>query len=133
MSRGACITVAIAMLLSAVGFMLTGIFLGADLPAGSWPFYGAAMFCVVIAIACLSKASRPVALRIIGTVIFLTYVDYVYDSIGEENLRQAIVGFFWWGLPSGYLTIWGQWPTWGRWAAAFRPDRFHRQENRENL
>jgi hypothetical protein len=129
MSRGARLTLAIVTLLSAVGFFLTGYFLGAELPAGSWPFYGMSAFCGVIAVACLAQSSRPLTLRVIGSVIFLSYVIYAFDSFGDRDFLRALIGFVWWGLPSGYLAIWGEYPTWGKLAPAFRPDMIPRRKD----
>ena len=118
MSMGARIAIGVVALLGAVGFLI----LAQDtsgLPAGAYVFYGLAALCVVIAIACFFPKSHPITLRIIGTAICLTYIYYVADSFGTENLVRAIVGFFVWGLPSGYMAIMGQYPSWGKLSAGF--------------
>lgn len=122
MSTGARVALAIATILSAAGFAVIGIVFGPELPSGPWPFYGLAAFCGLIALACLVRGSRPMTLRIIGAVVFLAYVFYAYDSIGDRNFFRAIAGFVVWGLPAGYVAIWGRYPVWGRASAAFRSE-----------
>jgi hypothetical protein len=123
MSAGARITLAIVTILCAAGFAVVGSYLGPELPAGPWPFYGLAAFCGLIALACLARGSRPVALRIIGAVIFLGYVAFAYDSIDEGNLFRAVAGLMVWGVPAGYVAIWGAYPPWGRASAALRSEK----------
>jgi hypothetical protein len=122
MSAGARITLAIVTILCAAGFAAVGI-LAPELPSGPWPCYGLAAFCGLIALACLARSSRPVALRIIGAVVFLGYVAFADDSIDDGNLFRAIAGLIVWGLPAGYVAIWGAYPAWGRASAAFRSER----------
>lgn len=119
MSGGARITLAIVTILSAIGFAAIGRLLGPELPAGSWPFYGFAVLCALIAVACLVRSSRPVTLRIIGSVVFVAYVVYAYASIGDKKFARAVAGLFAWGLPGAYVAIWGKYPWWGKGAGAF--------------
>ncbi|CAN5899520.1 hypothetical protein BH23PLA1_BH23PLA1_41020 [soil metagenome] len=122
MSTGARVVLAVFVLICAACFAAIGMISGDLLAAGAWPFYGLAVFCVVIALACLSRSSRPVTLRLIGLVIFLAYGFYIYDSLGDLNILRAIAGLCVWGLPSGYLAIRGIYPTWGKGSAAFRTE-----------
>ncbi|MFO0959264.1 MAG: hypothetical protein U0800_17840 [Isosphaeraceae bacterium] len=123
MSRGAQLTIATVAFVFAVSFAGLGLYAGNLFPVGPWPFYGLAAFCVAIAVACLSPASRAVTLRIIGLVVFLTYVAYFIDSLEELTVLRALRGFCLWGLPSGYLAIRGEYPSWGRASAAFGGSR----------
>lgn len=122
MSNGARTTLAIAAFIGALGFLLTGVFLGADLPAGSTPFYGSAAFCCVIVIACLVRCSRPVTLRIIGSVVCLIFVWNAYLGLAERDYARTVGSLMVWALPSGYLAMRGEFPRWGKAAAAFRSD-----------
>jgi hypothetical protein len=135
MSQGARITLGVAMLVLAAGFMAL-VPLMKDVSPQAGP--GAAicgLFCGLIAVACLSTASQPITIRIIGGTVFLLSVLYIvnqvlaFSSIGEElgnakvRSRPSIlnsVGFMLLvGLPSGYAALKGRYPGWGRHAAAF--------------
>jgi hypothetical protein len=135
MSQGARITLGVAMLVLAAGFMAL-VPLMKDVSPQAGP--GAAicgLFCGLIAVACLSTASQPITIRIIGGTVFLLSVLYIvnqvlaFSSIGEElgnakvRSRTSIlnsVGFMLLvGLPSGYAALKGRYPGWGRHAAAF--------------
>ncbi len=122
MSTGARVVLAVFVLICAAGFVVIGLSSGDLLAAGAWPFYGLAVFCVLIALACLLPSNRPVTLRIIGSVIFLAYLVYLYDSFGDLSVLRAIGGLCVWGVPSGYLAIRGTYPTWGKGSAAFRTE-----------
>ena len=118
MSMGARAAIGIVALLSGVGFFITALD-PSGLPAGSLVFYTMAAVCVVIAIACFFPKSHPVTLRLIGAIIFTTYVGYIIDSFQAQNLDRAVAGFIVWGLPSGYLAIMGKYPSFGNGAKAF--------------
>ncbi|MBP0030748.1 hypothetical protein [Roseofilum sp. Guam] len=120
MSKGSRIAIAIVSLISAVGFFMTALD-PSGLPAGASVFYGLAILCIVIAIACLFPQTHPVTLRIIGTVIFCAYIAYVMDSFQTDNLGRAIVGFMVWGIPSGYLAVMGRYPSWGAASEGLNP------------
>lgn len=113
MSFGSRIVIGGVALLCAAAFLMTALD-PSGLPAGAFPFYVLAVFCVVIAIACVFPQSHPVTLRLIGAVIFLAYAAYVSDSFNTKNFGRAFVGFLVWGIPSGYLAIMGGYPPWGR-------------------
>jgi hypothetical protein len=68
------------------------------------------------------------ALRIVAACICLTYtIRLGYEAItgkplggrGEPDLEQAIKGFVVWGLPFGYLSIFGLYPPWARFGRNF--------------
>lgn len=128
MSSGARIALAIMTLFCAASFAAIGLISGDQLSAGAWPFYGISAFCVVIAVACLMPRSRPVTLRLIGSIIFLVYVCYFFDSLGDISILRAFSGFCVWGLPSGYLAIKGTYPSWGRASAAFQTEANRRAD-----
>ncbi len=119
MSTGACIALAIMMILGAACSVAIGIYLGPELPGGPPAFYGLAAFCIVVATACLVRKSRPVTLRIIGAVIFLTSAYFTYRSYGEKSFIHLLIGLIVFGLPSGYLAIFGKYPNWGAISGAF--------------
>lgn len=116
-------------ILTAVGaclFVLVGLTMGGELPtrqspAGPMPFLLLATFCVVISVACFSKRSRPVTLRIIGAVLCAAFTIPAFNKYGTENFLQALAGFVLIGLPCGYLMITGRYPGGGYAGAAFQP------------
>jgi hypothetical protein len=93
------------------------------------------LFCNLIAVACLSTASQPITIRIIGGTVFLLSALYIvnevlaFSSIGDELGKAKVrsrpgiynsVGFMLLvGLPSGYAALKGRYPGWGTHAAAF--------------
>jgi hypothetical protein len=101
------------------------------------------LFCGLIAVACLSTASQPVTIRVIGGTVFLLCALYIlnqvlaFTSIGDEigkgkvRSRPGIlnsVGFMLLvGLPSGYVALKGRYPGWGAHARAFGAGE-HRHE-----
>lgn len=119
MSRGAQVAIAVSALVFAASFLALALYAGALFPVGPWPFVGLSAFCGAIAVACLFPGSRPFTLRIVGVVIFLVYVAYVYDTREEMTVLRALRGLLIWGLPCGYLAIWGVFPSWGRASKAF--------------
>ena len=109
MSIGARIAIGVVALLGAVGFLMTA-FDTSGLPVGPPFFYGMAALFVVIAIACFFPKSHPITLRIIGTAVCCAYIFYLVDSFGSDNFGRAIIGFFFIGIPFGYMAIIGKYP-----------------------
>ena len=122
MSRGSRIAIGIAALLSAAAF-LKSAFNPIGLPVGAIVFYGMALFCGIIAMACFFPKGNPVTLRIIGVVIFSSYIIYWCSSFGTQNFTRATIGFLMWGIPSGYLAVKGKYPSWGYGAAGFNANQ----------
>jgi hypothetical protein len=129
LSHGGRFAVGLVAFTCAASFFLLAATSGALLPAGPLPYYGLATFCFIISLACLVRRSRPFTLRIIGAIIFLSYLFYVYDSRGDKSLLTAIAGFCVWGLPSGYLMVKGTYPTWGKASTAFNTEDSPRHDN----
>ena len=135
MSQAARITLGVAMLLLAACFMALVPFMKDVSPQAGPGMAICGLFCGFIAVACLSTASQPVTIRIIGGTVFLLSALYIlnqvlaFSSIGEElgkgkvRSRPSIlhsVGFMLLvGLPSGYAALTGRYPGWGRHAEAF--------------
>jgi hypothetical protein len=104
------------------------------------------LFCGLIAVACLSTASQPVTIRMIGGTVFLLSALYIlnrvlaFASIGDELASGKVrsqpsilhrVGFIILvGLPSRYVALTGRYPGWGRRAAAFGADERDRKPSR---
>ncbi len=97
-------------------------------PVLGYSFVG---FCILIAVACFSRAWRGLTVRIIGTMVFLTYVAYLteellsapaepYPGISRPHWLNAIVGLIIFGLPGLYTAVRGDYPKWGLGAQAFR-------------
>jgi hypothetical protein len=122
MSLGSRIAIGIVSMLAAGGFLISAMN-PATVAATPIIFFGLAAFCGVITMACLFPKSSPVTLRIIGIVIFGTYAFYIYSSLHTDNLSRAIKGFFFWGIPSGYLAIMGSYPSWGKGTAGFNANK----------
>jgi len=55
MSRGALLTLGVAALFGTFAFILIGLNLGNDLPAGATPFYVMAAICGIVAWVCLAR------------------------------------------------------------------------------
>jgi ABC-type Fe3+-siderophore transport system permease subunit len=126
MSIGSRIVIGVFALLCAASFFMTARD-PSGLPIGAWAFYSLAAFCIVIATACFFPQTHPFTLRLIGIVIFVTYVAYVWDSFHTQNLARAIQGFLFWGVPSGYLAIVGKYPSWGKGAKGLKGKRSDRR------
>lgn len=115
MSKGSRIAIGLVALIAAYGLWIQG----QSMDAGFLLAYGLTAFCVVIAIACFFPKSHAFTLRVIGAGIFSGYAWYLFDSFSNGEPSRALLGFFIWGLPSGYLAIMGKYPEWGNGAAAF--------------
>lgn len=95
-------------------------------------------FCATGALACLLPVTRPIAVRLVGGMVFLTFLGYfiamvesgplVGSSRSDPSLVKAIAAFSLFGLPAGYVAITGRYPRWGRHAAAFRAARRQDQD-----
>lgn len=82
-----------------------------------WP---AAVLCFVIVASCFPGRHSAVANRIVGAVVFLTYVAYLIAEIKEgvwissssarPSVVRAVLGLMVWGLPAGYVMIHGHLP-----------------------
>ena len=133
MSFGSRLVIALVSLVCALMFWLTALDTS-GLPAGPIVFYGMAFICVIIAIACLLPKSHPITLRIIGITIFSIYALYVADSRTPKTLIQAFMGFLTFGMPSGYLAIFGTYPTWGKFVDVFQgrsPQQGHKRSSKK--
>lgn len=131
MSRGACIVLGIVLGVLAFAFAGVAWFIsqlqGMRAAAIGMVLLGG--FCLAGALACLLPAIRPIALRLIGATVFLAFFGYLVgmvisgpllgNSRGEMSLINSTVGFLVFGLPAGYVAVKGQYPRWGRHAAAF--------------
>ncbi len=113
MSLWARILIGMVSLLFGISFLMTAIdpngIIENDIIA-----YGMSAFCFVIATACFFEQSRPITLRLIGLIIFIASISYVINSFQSQNFPQAIICFLVWGIPSGYITIMGKYPSWGK-------------------
>jgi hypothetical protein len=143
MSQAARITLGVAMLLLAAGFMALVPFMKDVSPQAGPGMVVCGLFCGLIAVACLSTASQPVTIRIIGGTVFLLCALYIlnqvmaFSSIGDELGKGKVrsrpsllnsVGFMLLvGLPSGYAALKGRYPGWGVHAAAFGADKSGRK------
>ena len=147
MSRVMCVLLGITLVILALGFAgVAWLSIGQEemrLAMIGLPILS--LFCIVGALACLVPASRPVTLRVVGGVVFLTFLVYLIEmavdgpllsrSKSTPSLVNAIAGFSVFGLPGGYVAIKGYYPRWGRSSDAFRGGtRVSRQpESREGV
>ncbi|MBE9117797.1 hypothetical protein IQ249_18010 [Lusitaniella coriacea LEGE 07157] len=120
MSRGSRIAIGVVALLCSLTFLFSAINPDSSIPAGPPVFYGLAILCFIIAIACFFPKSHPFTLRIIGATICVAYTAYLLDSIGSPNFFRALMGSFVFGIPSGYLAITGKSPTWDAISEGFK-------------
>jgi hypothetical protein len=119
MSKGSRIAIGITAVISAIGF-LNSAMNPASVKAAPIVFYGLAVFCGVIAVACFSHKAPPATLRIIGGTVFTMYTFCAYsDFVVGKDIRVIIGTFALFGLPSGYLAIKGEYPEWGALAEVF--------------
>jgi hypothetical protein len=130
MSASARVTLAIACTLIAASFAVLATFYGDELEKARLPIYGLAAFCALIPLACLVPQTRPVTVRLIGGVVFVSCAMYVYSSHQEGGMRRDLACFVVFGLPAGYAAVMGTYPPWGKGAKAFRgsPGRERVQE-----
>jgi hypothetical protein len=135
MSQAARISLGIANLLLAAGFMALVPFMKDVSPKAGPGMAICGLFSGVIAVACLSTASQPFTIRLIGGTVFLLSALYIvvqvieFSSFSEELARAKnksrpgiynSIGFMLLvGLPSGYAALKGRYPGWGTHAAAF--------------
>ena len=93
MSQAARITLGVAMLLIAAGFMALVPFMNDVSPQAGPGMAICGLFSGLIAVACLSTASQPVTIRIIGGTVFLLSALYIlnqvlaFSSIGDELVK----------------------------------------------
>jgi hypothetical protein len=123
MSSGPRMLLGVACLVIAIGFAAVGALYGTIMLKGPLPMYAAGVFSALVSLACFSPQSRPVALRFISITVFIVCCGYVYSSWGQPNIANALRAFIVFGLPSGFVTLWGFYPAWGRSAAAFGSER----------
>jgi hypothetical protein len=106
--------------------------------------YVLAGFCVLIAVACFSRALRGPAVRIIGFMVFLAYAAYLayellrepaksYQGRAEPHWLNALLGLIVFGLPGLYVAIRGKYPKWGKGAEAFNRRAVSSADEKFNL
>ena len=110
MSAAARKTIGIAMSIAACCLGLAGLSLGNQLPNGPMPLYSGSLFFLTVSIACFSKGSRSLTLRLIGAAVFWLYFSYATRNIGNGINFKAVRAFLVFGIPSGYLAIFGRLP-----------------------
>jgi len=99
---------------------------GASLAETGW-----FLFLGMIVIACFSRTGRPVAVRVIGAVVFFAYLAYflyeflapipqAYQGIAQEHWVNALLGLLLIGLPGLYVAGAGKYPHWGIHAKGFK-------------
>ena len=68
------------------------------------------VFFLMIPLACFFPSVRPLAIRLIGGIIFGSYVAYLISSIGSENFPRALKGLLIFGVPGLHCAIFGSDP-----------------------
>lgn len=135
MSQGARIFLGVTILLLAAGFLALVPFMKAVSPQAGPGMAICGLFCGLVAVACFSKASHPLTIRLIGGVVFLVCAFYLGSEVlqflsakeglakthdmSQPSLRNSLIFMLLVGLPSGYAALKGRYPTWGILAAAF--------------
>lgn len=79
-------------------------------------------FTSLIFAACFFSTGRSKVVRIIGAVVLLASSGNVLAQWNTPDLYRSLVGMTVLGLPAAYVAIWGEYPSWGRDAIAFRDD-----------
>jgi hypothetical protein len=131
MSRGASIILGIALAVLTLGFAGVAWFtIGVEgIRAATIGMSVLGAFSAIGALACFLPASRPIAARLIGGVVFLAFLGYLLGMLAggpligksraDQSLVNAFAAFSLFGLPAGYVAITGRYPHWGRHAAVF--------------
>jgi hypothetical protein len=83
--------------------------------------YCAAAFLTIVAALCFVPATAPLTARLVGGVLLLVCVAYLIDVLrsppdpnGVTTPWRAVKAMLLFGLPGGYLMIFGRYPLWGR-------------------
>jgi hypothetical protein len=86
-------------------------------------------FCIDIAVLCVMPSSAPVTARVIGLVLLAAAIaNLLSPAAGPSNEdhvdRQwrAVKGLLFFGLPGGYLLIFGRLPLWSKLYRMFHGD-----------
>ena len=119
MSRGACRVLGTVLLVAACGFLIIALTIAAELPLGTRPFWGFAVFSATAAWACFSERSRPFTLRVIGTGIASVSGWFLWRTFGDRRMIGAICFAVVIGIPAAYLAVTARYPEWGQFADVF--------------
>lgn len=118
MSTGARIAIAIVgLFFAAMGAIMA-------LESGKWAAWLPTIFCVMMSVACIRGRVGTVALRGTAASIFALCAWYLLSEVtqgdmgsgsrAEASLPNAIKAFVIFGLPFGYLAVFGFYPPWAR-------------------
>lgn len=118
MSLGARLSIAVVLLLAGAGFCYEG-FLFKDMGACHLLFVFA-IICFISVASCFKGRHSALTNRIIGAFVFILYIAYIISEIyerkwfsgsrAEPSVYNAILGLSYWGLPAGYVMVYGQLP-----------------------
>lgn len=119
----------IFMLLFGAGF---GYAAATDIvPKNGWILWMFAAFCGLIAICCVPGRHVAISGRIVGATVFLVCGWYLasellhpdpYQGQSSPSLKNALTLFSLWGLPAGYVAIFGVYPLSGKLGHIFGRD-----------
>jgi Ca2+/Na+ antiporter len=85
-----------------------------------WMLWLIAAFCFIVVTCCFPGKHSAITNRIVGGTVFLLYVVYLIQEIKEgqwaswsrakPNVLNAFRGLIIWGLPAGYIMVYGRLP-----------------------
>lgn len=98
------------------------------IPKNGWFGWVLAAICALIAVSCIPGKHVAVSGRVIGGFVFLTCLWYLgtqYLDPGPggnratPSFKNAWSLFTLWGLPAGFVAIFGYYPSWAKLGDAF--------------
>ena len=92
--------------------------------------YCLSAFLIVVAVLCFAPWTAPITARLLGAVLFVGCIAYLVsafrsppDPDGVSTPWHAVKAMVFFGLPGGYLMLFGNYPVWGRFARALGDSR----------
>lgn len=116
-------TIAVFCILGTIGLVVVCISSGVE-PGQQRAFGVLGVFLMLIAVACFPGPGRAVAVRLLGATVFAVCVGYIFTESrhplpaiqnyrrSEPNPINAVIAFLLFGLPGGYVALWGKFPRW---------------------
>jgi len=126
MSLGTRIAIAV------IGFIAAGLFayvaISGILGQNAGPLWVLAAICLLITLAAIPGKHAGIAGRLLAGILFAVMAGRLvmailpalqHHAIDGRELKDAIKLFLIWGLPSGFVTLFGFYPRWGKYGQAF--------------
>lgn len=126
MSLGSRITIAV------IGFIAAGLFgyvaISGIIEQNTWLIWVLALVCLLISLAAIPGRHAVIAGRLLAGILFCIMAGRLvvailpalqHHAVDGREMKDAIKLFLIWGLPSGFVTIFGFYPRWGKYGEAF--------------